>query len=90
MSGAGSSEARNPRAGRFRLAWLLLLWRVAALPLEGLWRDWIAVLAVYWILAGGTDPRPRPALAVATMAFLFGVFANGQAGHLLRVLGFGP
>jgi hypothetical protein len=79
-----------PSAGRFRLAWLVLLWRFAALPLNGLWRDWIAVLAVYCILAGSADPRRRPALAVCAMAFLFGIALQGQGRHLLWVLGFGP
>ncbi len=90
MSAAEPAEPRTPPAGRFSPAWLVLLWRFAALPPDGLWRDWIAVLAIYTILAGGADPRRRPALAVATMAFLFGIVMHGQAPHLLRVLGFGP
>jgi hypothetical protein len=70
------------------LAGLLLLWRVAGAPASMLWRDWVMVLAIYW-LAISLRPRApfRPTLTLTAMSYLLGIYIAGQAPHTLTALG---
>ena len=54
----------------------LIAWRLAVPSRQGLWRDWILVLGVYWIVlildrAGRSGPWPT----VVAVVYLFAVHA---------------
>lgn len=77
---------------RFSPAWLLILWRVAAYPVSGLWQDWVVLATLAWLLSDPARPRARvtTVVAVAAMGILAGRYVQGQLGHVLRILGWGP
>lgn len=61
----------------------LILWRLWDLVLQGLWRDWLMILAVFWLLSAVAPDRPwRRHLAAATVVLLMAIYAIGQAAHL--------
>jgi hypothetical protein len=69
-------------------ALVLLLWRVWATAIVGVWRDWLAWLALYWFLdVLISHPRVRPWLAVGTMAVLMAIYGSGQGPNLSALLG---
>lgn len=69
----------------------LLAWRVAASPLSALWRDAVAILAVYWIITAlASKTRLWPSVTAAAAAFLLGIYVQGQVPHVLSVLRLGP
>ncbi len=87
------SPAPGPQApGRFSLAWVVLTWRLVCCPATALFQDWLVYAAIAWIInespALGQDIKAR--IRVAIMALLFGIYVQGQAGHVLRVLGQAP
>jgi hypothetical protein len=66
----------------------LILWRIWEIPLTGLWRDWITLLAVYWlfsIFAG--EKRSATPVTLTLMAGLMILYGWGQYPYLLRLLG---
>ncbi|MBV8880658.1 MAG: hypothetical protein JO332_11870 [Planctomycetaceae bacterium] len=66
----------------------LLLWRIWDVPLDRLWRDWVAVLALFWIAAVALGDSPRRASVLAAVAAgLMGIYAWGQAPHALALFG---
>jgi hypothetical protein len=69
----------------------LLGWRVFSHPLRDLWRDWMAVLALSWILSVfAGKSRAGKAIPVAAALYLLVVYAVGQFPHTLAVLGYQP
>lgn len=86
-----------PEPGRLRLstgAWELfaaaaiLAWRYRSYPFSGLWRDWVVILALFWIftvLAGRT--RSWPWVTGAVMAGLLTLYSMGQLPLTLALLG---
>jgi hypothetical protein len=68
----------------------LLLWRTWVTAGVGLWRDWLAWLALAWILdLTVAPPRARTWLALGAAAALLIVYAAGQ-GRNLSFLAGGP
>lgn len=66
-------------------------WRLAAVPVPLWWRDWsliLALFAVYTVFR--RESRTWPAVASAVMAFLFGIYVQGQLPHIVAVLGSAP
>ena len=78
---------KHPWAAEALGAAALLIWRTAALPLFMLWRDWIAILSLYWLCTlVFRRERFYPALATSVAAFLLGLYVFGQAPHALGVI----
>ena len=60
---------------------LLLLWRAWVVPLGWLWRDWFAILCVFWIFTAlGSRTRAWPFAAGATMTGLLLLYGAKQLG----------
>ena len=77
--------------GEVGLAVLVLAWRVIVCPAGLLWRDWIAVAAVFWAYTALRRRSGEWSLVTAALAaFLLGLYVHGQVPHTLRVLGFLP
>lgn len=77
----------------FRLAlpaipFLLLIWRLSMYPLTNLWRDWVAILSVYWYyILIAPRARASPILRVSIMAYLLMIYSRGQLPWILAILG---
>jgi hypothetical protein len=64
---------------------VLRLFRTAP---EELWRDWMLILAVYWIFTvWGRRGRLWPAVTLVVMSLLLSVYLHGSLGHTLGTLG---
>ncbi len=67
--GASALPRRRPWSRwEFALPLMALAWRLSWYPLGTVWRDWVAVLALYWIftiLAGRTKAWPVVTVLVA-------------------------
>ncbi len=82
MSASISPDAREAAA-----ALLLLVWRAWKVPYDLLWRDWFALLCVFWIFTAlGSRSRAWPYVAGATMSGLLVLYSLGQVPQTLRVL----
>jgi hypothetical protein len=65
----------------------LLLWRIYACPLAGLWRDWVTLLAVYWIVSIAlTGKRAWAPATTCFMLALMTLYLWGQMPFTLTVL----
>jgi len=65
----------------------LLAWRILSYPAATLWRDWVAVLGMFWILTAAAGRRRGWPVALALgMAFLFALYAVRQVPWSLAVL----
>jgi hypothetical protein len=65
----------------------LILWRIWAIPLVGLWRDWIVILALYGVFALlAPVGRLRTSVTAAAMAGLMLIYAWGHVPRLLAFL----
>jgi len=85
------SKERGERFAALAAAGLLLVWRIAAVPLPSLWRDWIAILAVVLLLSQlVTRPDLRRILVAGSSAFLLAVYCAGQLPQTFRALGLLP
>jgi hypothetical protein len=81
-------DDRRARIAELSAAVGLLAWRVAVLPLSGVLRDWVCVLAVYWIFTiFAQRSKAWPWVTVATMILLAGIYLQGQLPHTLEILG---
>jgi len=80
----------KPALVEILLTALVLGWRVLAVPLRSLWRDWPVVLAVYGLVCLiGDRSRPRPLATTVAAAYLVGLYVAGQFPLDLRALGIG-
>ena len=69
-------------------AMALVFWRILTCPLEQLWRDWVILLAVYWVAA--VVLSGKRALMPVTAAFgaaLMALYLWGQIPHFLELSG---
>lgn len=68
-----------------------ILWRLLSVPPGLLWRDWVLLLTVYatYSLFCRTS-RHWSAASAGVMAFLLGIYVEGQLPHVLAVLGMRP
>jgi hypothetical protein len=88
-----SPDASGGRGRRpFPLAWalaaaLLIGWRAFTQPLPFLFRDWIVALAIYGLI-GAFDwgHKTRERISMYFMVYLLGIYAVGQAPHLLKAI----
>jgi hypothetical protein len=65
----------------------LILWRLWDTALVGVWRDWLMILGVFWLIeAVAPEHRWRRPLAIATVAALAALYAVGQVPHLRWLL----
>lgn len=68
-------------------ALLLLLWRGWTLPLRDVWKDWMALLAIAWILLCFTrSPKAALPITVAAAAVLLVLHASGQLPQTIALL----
>ena len=66
----------------------LVVFRLLRSPVEEIWRDWMLVIALYWILCiWGRRGRLWPTLTLVAMALLASVYLHGQLRHTLYSLG---
>ena len=83
----------TPAGARFRVAAALaaaaiIVWRIAAVPPSRWWRDWTLILALFFLYTLFRRNSPAwPAVTAGLMAFLLGIYVQGQAPHILAVLG---
>lgn len=69
------------------LAVALILWRIWARPIAGLWADWVTLLALYWIFTVlSPEGRVRTTVTVGSMAALVLLYAWSQSPFLLALL----
>jgi len=81
-------DDRRARIAELSAAVGLLAWRVAVLPLPGVLRDWVSILALYWIFTVFAQrSKAWPWVTAATMLLLGGIYAYGQFPHTLEILG---
>jgi len=70
---------------------VLFLSRFLFRPLEGIWRDWVVIISIYWM---GVTLKPSLRMSqpfvVGTMLYLMGVYLAGQLGYSLSLLGNTP
>ena len=75
------------RAGQALAASALLLWRLWSCPPAMLWRDWLLVLAVTWLVRSLRAKSPSGStLTISAMAYLLGIYVAGQLPHTLIAL----
>lgn len=81
-------RGRTTQSVEVAAALLLLGWRVFAAP--QVWRDWIALLAAYWIYTiFGSRSESWPWVTGGTMILLALIYLQGQFPHTLSALGIG-
>src|SRR5262245_40687253 len=67
---------------------LLVFVRCATVPLAEIWRDWVVVVAAYWLFTAVAGRRRGwPVVTVAVMAFLLLTHVREPVQHALVVLG---
>ena len=77
------SRIEPARAAEALAAVGVILWRLWDLALQGVWRDWLTILAAFWLITALAPDRPwRRHLATATVVVLMAIYAIGQAAHL--------
>ena len=58
---------------------LILLWRLLAVPYAQFRTDWLAIVAVFWVVTVLTErSKVRPWVTVGTMATLLAIYLAGQ------------
>jgi len=93
---SADSTTDAPLSGRGRLVLLIVAgatlgWRLSARPIAGLWKDALAVLAIFAIVTSvELPPRLRTLAVVLVAALLLAVYVAGQFPQTLRVLGLRP
>jgi hypothetical protein len=69
----------------------LIAWRIYATPPPALWRDWIAIVAVYWLVCPRTPlSRGWSIVTFVAMALLLGIYSSGQVPWTLSNLRIWP
>jgi hypothetical protein len=85
-----SPGGRRTKIAELTAAAGLLLWRILALPLPGLWRDWITLLSIYWIFTVfASRSKAWPYVTAAAMILLTALYIHGQFPHTMDALGIG-
>jgi hypothetical protein len=81
---------RRTRIAEAAAASALLLWRVLAHPPQPIYRDWIALLSVYWLITIFTHrTRAWPWMTAGFMVLLGLIYLQGQFPHTLATLRMG-
>lgn len=79
---------RRSRIAELAAAGGLLLWRILAIPVTALWRDWITLLTIYWVFTiFGSRTKAWPYVTGAAMILLTALYIQGQLPHTLEGLG---
>ena len=61
-------------------------WRLAAVPVGRLWRDWVLLLALEAILTVAAARRKSwPVVSAGLMAYLLGIYVQGQWPHIVAI-----
>lgn len=69
----------------------LLLWRIWDIPLASLWRDWVTLLALYWVfIVFAEGKRIGSSITLTLMAALMLIYGWGQFPYLLALFGTPP
>ena len=77
--------------GALALAILVIGWRILSHPPAHLWRDWIFILGCYGAYTTlASKSRAWPTVTSISMAFLLGIYIQGQLLYTLSIWGFGP
>lgn len=77
--------------GEVFVASALIVWRLAAGSPGTWWKDWILVVAAFWIFARiRPGSRAQPVASALVMAYLLGIYLLGQAPMALFVFGIRP
>ena len=80
-----SEPSRTRRIVETALAAGLILFRLLRCPPGELWRDWILLLAAFWIFSvWSRRSRLWPTLTLVAMGFLLCIYLHGQLGHTLN------
>lgn len=70
------------------VASLILTCRVWSISGSGVWRDWVSLLCIFWILhVVSSQSRVWSAVMAAVMALLAAIYIWGQFPLSLRALG---
>ena len=82
---------RRITIGEIVFASALIVWRLSAGSPGTWWKDWILIVAAFWIFARiKRGSRAEPVAAALVMAWLLGVYLLGQAPLALFVFGIRP
>ncbi len=74
--------------GEVAIAGALMVWRLAAGSPATWWKDWILVVAAFWIFTRlKPGAKSQPVAAALVMAYLLGIYLLGQAPLALFVFG---
>ena len=91
--GPGVSNPPSPifaRVGGVLTSLALLGWRIAS-PGPGLWRDWVAVLALYWLYSAFASRSGKwVQVTLSVMAYLLSIYVLGQVPHVVAAWGQAP
>jgi hypothetical protein len=61
-------------------------WRLAAVPVGRLWRDWVLLLALEAIVTVAAARRKSwPVVSAGIMAYLLGIYVQGQWPHIVAI-----
>jgi len=64
-------------------AWIIL-WRIEACPVAGLWRDWGFILAVYFLAVfRSKDSKVWQSCTIAVLGLLLTIYASDQVPRIL-------
>ena len=86
-----NERERRITIGEVAIASALIVWRLAAGSPAGWWKDWILVVAAFWIFARiRPGSRAQPLAAALIMSYLLGIYLLGQAPLALFVYGIRP
>lgn len=78
------------QAAAAAVAILIAVFRAATLPPAQWWRDWVLLLTLYGLYSlFRRRSESWPIVTATLMAFLLGLYVQGQAPHVLAVLGSG-
>ncbi|RPH49654.1 MAG: hypothetical protein EHM91_02880 [Planctomycetota bacterium] len=73
------------------IASAFIVWRLAAGSPAGWWKDWILVVAAFWIFTRiKPGSRAQPLAATLVMSYLLGIYLLGQTPLALFVFGIRP
>ena len=79
-----SEPSRTRRIVETALAAGLILFRLLRCPPGDLWRDWMLLLAAFWVYSvWGRRGRLWPTLALVTMGLLLCIYLHSQLAHTL-------
>lgn len=81
------STSRRSAFAQTGAALVVLAWRLSAAPWPSLWKDAVAIAAIYWIFTVfRSGSRAWTLASEALMAYLLAAYVSGQLPRTLEIL----